>query len=82
MQSFAAFDNNSDVQTNSLVAQRTGHKRGFEACERIFDERGVTKHKYRIFRQEVDKPWHPKTLTNIWGELENMGPFPWAFGIN
>ena len=81
MLTFTVFDNNSDVHANSLVATRTGHKRGFDACERVFEERDVCKHKYRVFRQEVDKAWHPKTLTNLWGEIEGMGPYPWAFGL-
>jgi len=81
MMIFTIFDNHSDMGANSLVATRTGHKRGYDAAERFFDERGVVCHKYRVFRQDIKKKYHPRTLTNLFGELENLGKFPWAFGL-
>ena len=81
MMIFTVFDNNSDMGANATIATKTGHKRGYEAAERIFTERGVVSNRYRVFRQDVKKSWYPRTLTNLFGELEGMGPFPWAFGL-
>jgi hypothetical protein len=81
MMIYTVFDNNSDINANATIAARTGHKAGYEACENFFKERGVVCHKYRVFRQDIKKPWYPRTLTNLFGEISSLGPFPWAFGL-
>lgn len=81
MQIFSAFDNNSDVGANLLIAQRLGHRQAYLAAEAHFKDMGVVCHKYRIFRQDATKPWHPKVITNMFGEIPGMGKFPVIFGL-
>ena len=78
---FSVFDNNSDVGTNLLVAGRLGHRKSFLAAESHFENMGVVCHKHRIFRQDATKPWHARTMSNLFGDIPGMGKFPVIYGL-
>ena len=81
MQIFPAFDNNSDVGANLLIAQRLGHRNAYLASEAHHKEMGVVCHKNTVFRQDATKPWHPRVMCNLFGEIPGLGKFPVIFGL-
>lgn len=81
MHNFSCFDNNSDVTANASIATKTGRKAGYDAAEQLFEERNCVCHKYRLLRKDAQNKLHPKVMTNIFGEIEGLGPFPWVFDL-
>ena len=79
MQIFPAFENNSDVGANLLIARRLGQRPAYLAFEQHCKDMAVVCHKHLIFRQDATKPWHPRAVTNMFGEIPGMGKFPVIF---
>ena len=46
---------------------------------KVFQKRQVASHSYVILRRHRKSAHDPKTITNLFGEIERMGSFPWIF---
>ena len=80
MTDFVLFKNSADVNSNQLIANRTGHGPAYKEAVRTFDELNILNHTYVILRQHHAKKREPKTITNFFGEIEELGENPWIFG--
>jgi hypothetical protein len=79
MSDFILFDNSNDIYSNQNIARKTGHGGGYKTAMEVQKQRNVVKHGYVCLRRHRIHPNEPKTFTNIFGEVEGMGCFPWVF---
>ena len=79
MTDYILFDNSADIHSNQNIARRTGHGNGYKTAMKVFDKRRIAHHGYVILRRHRRSANEPKTFTNLFGEIEGMGNFPWLF---
>ena len=79
MTDFILFDNSADIHSNQNIARKTGHGTGYKTAMKVFQKRQVASHSYVILRRHRKSAHDPKTITNLFGEIERMGSFPWIF---
>jgi hypothetical protein len=73
------FHNNVNVNTNLLIAKNLGHEEDYKAAMEEFKDKGVTRHGYVVIRKDNYKPTSPACYSNMFGELEQLGPNPVLF---
>mgnify|MGYP003330427593 CR=1 FL=1 len=79
MSDFVLFNNSADVHSNQLIATRTGHLEGYQSAMEVFEEYNLLHHIYIVLRQHVEKPGEPRSFTNFFGEIPQLGENPWIF---
>jgi len=79
MSDFVLFDNSNDIYSNQNIARKAGHGTGYKTAMDVFKKRNIVCHGYVVLRRHRLTPNDPKTFTNIFGEVDGMGCFPWIF---
>ena len=79
MTDYVLFDNSADVHSNQNIARKTGHGTGYKTAMKVFDKRKIARYGYVILRRHRHTANDPKTISNLYGEIEGMGEFPWIF---
>lgn len=79
MTDYVLFDNSADIHSNQNIARKTGHGVGYKTAMKVFEKRHIARHSYVILRRHRRTVNDPKTFTNLFGEIEGMGKFPWLF---
>jgi len=79
MTDYVLFDNSADIYSNQNIARKTGHGVGYKTAMKVFEKRNIASHGYVILRRHRKNVNEPKTFTNLFGEIEGMGDFPWLF---
>jgi hypothetical protein len=78
MSLFVLFRNNTDVGMNGTISTKLGCRGAYNIAMKLFKARKIGRYQYLIIRQDVDDD-DPSILTNLFGELEALGPFPLIF---
>ena len=79
MTDFVLFNNSADVNSNQLIAHKTGHGEAYKLAMALFAEHNLMHHIYVVLRQHVEKKNEPRTFTNFFGEMPVLGENPWIF---
>jgi len=82
MQAYVLFRNNNDVSVNKLICTKTGETAAYNAAMQLFKERKIPCHYYIIIRKDNTKKCEPSVISNLFGELPEMGKAPWIFDFS
>lgn len=79
MSDFVLFNNSADVNSNQLIANKTGHGEAFKLAMAMFADRNLLHHTYVVLRQHVQRKNEARTFTNLFGDMPDLGENPWIF---
>ena len=78
---YVAFKNNTDVRTNTTIANNTGCRLGYDSAQKLFRQRRIFCFIYVCMRGDQKNDNSVKVCTNLYGEIKSLGKFPWVFEL-
>jgi hypothetical protein len=79
MSDFVLFNNSADVNSNQVIANKTGHGEAFKLAMDTFADRNLVHHVYVVLRQHIKRKREARTFTNLFGDMPELGENPWIF---
>ena len=69
------------MRTNTTIANNTGCRAGYDAAQKLFRQRHIFCYSYVCMRGDQKTRNSVKVCTNLYGEIEDLGKWPWVFEI-